>query len=69
MIYLNDILIYFDLELEYINYIKQVLKRLRRFSLFISLKKYKFFTTKVKFLGFIVSITDISIDKRRIEII
>ena len=46
-----------------------MLERFRRFNLYISLKKYKFFTIEVEFLNFVVFIKDITINKRRIEVI
>lgn len=69
IVYLNDILIYFDSKLEHLDYVKQVLKRLRRFDLYASLKKCEFFTTKVEFLSFIILINGVSIDKRRVDTI
>jgi hypothetical protein len=42
IIYLNDILIYFKNKEEYRKYIKAVIKRLRKYKLFIKLSKYKF---------------------------
>ena len=40
VVYLDNILIYSAKEAEYQKYIKRVLKRLRNFTLYISLKKY-----------------------------
>lgn len=69
VVYLDDILIYSDSHEEHIDHVKQVLERLRRFSLYASLKKCEFFTTEVEFLGFIVSTSGVSMDKRRVETI
>ena len=44
-------------------------KRLRRFSLYINLKKCELFIIEVEFLSFVVFIEDVIIDKRRIEAI
>ena len=48
---------------------RKVLERLRRFRLFINLKKYEFFIKEVEFLGFIVSTKGVTIDLRRIDTI
>lgn len=69
VVYLNDILIYSKTKKKHLDHVKQVLNRLRRYSLYVSLKKCEFFVTEVEFLGFIVSTTDIAIDKRRVAII
>ena len=46
-----------------------MLNRLRRYSLYINLKKYEFFVIEVEFLDFIISIINIIINKRRVIII
>ena len=69
VIYLNDILIYSSSQEEHLNHIKQVLKRLRRFSLYISLKKCEFFITEVEFLDFIMFIDNVAMNKRRVKAI
>ena len=69
VVYLDDILIYSDSISEHVNHVKQVLKRLRQSSLFVSLKKCEFFTTEVEFLGFIVSVDGVAMDQRRVTAI
>lgn len=46
-----------------------MLNRLRRYSLYVSLKKCEFFVTEVEFLGFVVSTTGVAMDKRRVATI
>ena len=46
-----------------------MLERLQKFQLYVSLKKCEFSMQKVKFLRFIISITDVAINLCRIEII
>jgi len=46
-----------------------MLKRFREYSLYVNLKKYKFNTTKIEFLSFIVSLEDIQINLERIKTI
>ena len=46
-----------------------MLERLRRFSLYASLKKYKFFTIEVEFLNFMMFIDDVAMNKRRVKAI
>jgi hypothetical protein len=47
----------------------EVLKRLRKFALYASFKKCKFFTDTVEFLSYIVSVVGVSMDKSRIAIV
>ncbi len=54
VIYLNDILIFLIKKINYVNHVKQILERLRKFKLYVSLKKCEFFITKVNFLKFII---------------
>ena len=69
VIYLNNILIYSEILNQHYKHIKKVLERLWKFQLYISLKKCEFSTQKMKFLRFIISITDVVINLYRIEII
>jgi hypothetical protein len=49
--------------------LREVLKRLRKFALYASFKKYKFFTDTMEFLSYTVSIAGVLIDKSRISIV
>jgi hypothetical protein len=67
--YLNNILIYPDNPLEHEIYIRLVLQKLRDTGLQTDIKKYKFNITRTKYLGFIISTNDISIDLEKVFII
>ncbi len=69
VIYLNDILIFFVEKIDHVDYMKQILKRLRKFKIYASLKKCAFFITKVNFLKFVVFTENISMNLSRIDII
>ncbi len=69
IIYLNDILIFSVEKTDHIDHVKQILKRLRKFKLYASLKKCEFFITKVNFLKFVIFIKNISMNSSRINII
>jgi len=69
VVYLNDILIFFIEKTDHVNHMKQIFKRLRKFKLYASLKKCKFFITKVNFLEFIIFIKSVSMNSSRIDII
>ena len=66
MAYLNDIIIYLNSKEEYKEYIKWVLKRLYKENIPIIVKKYKFYTKKTNFIGFIIKLGQISIDLKKI---
>ncbi len=69
VVYLNDILIFFIEKTDHVDHVKQILKRLRKFKLYASLKKCEFFITKVNFLKFVVFTENISMNLSRINII
>jgi hypothetical protein len=68
-VYLDNILIYSNTREEHTRYVRVVLDRLRKYALFVSRKKCKFFTDSIEFLGFIVSSVGVSIDPRRVDTI
>ena len=59
MIYFDDILIFFKNRIIHVNHVKKVLRRLKKFDLYVNLKKCEFFVKKVEYLKFIVSVDDI----------
>ena len=46
-----------------------MLQRLKKFQLYINLKKYAFVITEIEFLNFIIFIKSVRINKKRIRII
>ena len=69
IIYLDDILIYSDLREEHVEHLRLVLERLRKYALYASRKKCKFFTDYLKFLRFIITIEGVSIDRSKLLIV
>ncbi len=69
VVYLNDILIFFIEKIDHVYHVKQILKRLRKFKLYASLKKCAFFITKVNFLEFVVFTESVSMNLSRVDII
>ena len=67
--YLNNIIIYLKSEKEYKKYIKWVLSRLYKENVLVIIKKYKFYTKKTDFIGFIIKLKQISIDPKKIKVI
>jgi hypothetical protein len=49
--------------------LRAVLERLRKFALYASFKKCKFFTDTVEFLGYTMSVIGVLIDKSRVAIV
>jgi hypothetical protein len=56
MAYLNDIIIYLNSEEEHKEYIKWVLRKLYKENIPVIIKKYKFYTRKTNFVGFIIKL-------------
>jgi len=56
MIYLDNIIIYLDLEEEYKKHIKWGLKKLYNKNILIVIEKCKFYIKKTNFIGFIIKL-------------
>ena len=69
MVYLDDIIIYLNSKKEHKEYIKQVLSRLYKENMPVIIKKYKFYTKKTDFVGFIIKLKQISINVKKIKAI
>ena len=69
MVYLDNIIIYLNSKKEYKEYIKWVLSRLYKENMPVVIKKYKFYTKKTDFVGFIIKLKQISMDPKKIKAI
>lgn len=69
VIYFDDILIFFNNCDKYVEHVRDVLRRLRKFELYANSKKCEFFVKEIEYLKFIVSTEDIAMNLQRIEII
>jgi hypothetical protein len=70
VIYLNDILIFTkEIKKEYINKVRLIFKKIRKYNLLLKSEKYEFFKKKVSFLEYIISIEEIRIDSNKIKAI
>ena len=67
--YLDDILIYSNSEEEYINYIRQVLAKLKEVGLFLNINKYDFHMKSVKYLGIVIITDGLQIDPSKLDTI
>ena len=69
MAYLDNIIIYLNNVEEHKKHIKQVLRKLYKENMPVAVKKYKFYTKKTNFVGFIIKLRQISIDLKKIKAI
>ena len=69
MAYLDNIIIYLNSEREYKKHIKQVLSKLYKKDILVTVKKYKFYIKKTNFIEFIIKLGQISIDLKKIKAI
>src|SRR6266436_2862947 len=67
--YLDDILIYSDSLEDHRDHIREVLHRLRMAGLYANLKKCKFHTDTVEYLGFILSPKGLQMDPTKVSMI
>ena len=66
VIYLNDILIFNDKSANYRRHVREILKRLKDYELYINLKKCEFDIDEIKFLSFIIFIKEVRMNSKRI---
>ena len=59
---MNNIIIFSSNRVDYVRYIREVLTRLREYSLYVKLSKCEFDTIELAFLGYQISTIDISMD-------
>jgi Reverse transcriptase (RNA-dependent DNA polymerase) len=69
VVYLNNIVVYSNNYEVYTHYVRIVLERLREYELYINLKKCSFYITSIDFLGFIISVDGVLIEKSRVDAI
>ena len=69
IVYLNNIIIYSNSKKKYKEYVKWVLSKLYKENMLVIIKKYKFYTKKTNFIGFIIKLKQISIDLKKIKTI
>lgn len=67
--YLDDILIYSNIKEEHIYHVGKVLEKLQQAGLYLDINKCDFHTTRVKYLGLIITIDEVEMDSKKIEAI
>ena len=67
MVFVNDILIYSQSEREHEDHLRIVLQLLRDHQLYAKFSKCEFWLTKVRFLGHLVSASDMSVDLEKVK--
>ena len=67
IIYLNDIVIYFENLTTHVNDVKWVLNKLKKHKLYVSLNKCKWFIDIINFLNFVVTQKEIKMRKAKIH--
>ena len=67
MVFVDDILIYSKSEEDHKGHLRIVLQTLREHQLYVKFNKCKFWLTKVRFLGHVVSASGVSMDLEKVE--
>jgi hypothetical protein len=65
--YLDDVLIYSDSEEEHVGHVKWIMQRLLEAGLYLKPEKCEFHKETVRYLGLIISMKGISMDKNKVE--
>ena len=69
VVFVDDILIYSQLEWEHEYHLRIVLQLLRDHQLYAKLSKCEFCLTEVRFLGHVVSASGVSVDPEKVEVV
>ena len=69
IVYLDDILIFNKTKEEHLEYIRQVLQRLKEEKLLINLKKCSFMQEEIVYLGFVISDHGLKMDPEKVKAI
>src|ERR1700719_620227 len=69
LIYLDNILIYSKDLKQHIEHVREVLRRLRENGLFLNPAKCEFHAETVEYLGFVLSLTRLSMDTAKVKAI
>ena len=67
IVFIDDILIYSESEVDHAEHLRVVLSRLRKHKLYAKFRKCEFWLSKVPFLGHILSEDGISIDPSKVQ--
>ena len=67
MVFMEDILIYYQSEEEHEDHLRVVLQLLRDHQLYAKFSKCEFWLNKVRFLGHVVSASGVSVDPEKVE--
>ena len=69
VVFVDDILIYFQLEEEHEDHLKIVLQALKEHQLYAKFSKCEFWLTKVRVLRHVVSTSGVSMDPKKVEVV
>jgi hypothetical protein len=67
VVFIDDILIYLENEVDHAEHLRIVLSRLREHKLYAKFSKCEFWLSKVSFLGHILSRDGISVDPSKVQ--
>ena len=69
IVYLNDIFIYNNLKVKYIEHVNKMLLKLKKADLYLNINKCKFHVITIKYLNLIIIIENIQTNLNKIKII
>ncbi len=69
IVYINNILIYNNIETKHKNYVNKVLAKFYNTNLYLNINKYVFFIKQVKYLNLIIIIEEIRINFKKVKCI
>lgn len=67
VVFIDDILVYSELEEEHVEHLRIVLEALRREKLYAKFSKCEFWLQRVQFLGHVIAKNGVSVDPAKVE--
>ena len=65
--YLNNVFVFLKTRAKYIKYVNKIIQRLSNAGLQININKFKFYTTKTKYLGLIILTNGMTMDPKKVQ--
>jgi len=69
VVYLDNILIYSDDIKQHQSYIKEILKRLWKVELYVKAEKCEFHSDSIKYLGYVLSLSGLTMSNTKVKTI
>ena len=67
--YANDVIVYNDIKKIHVNHVFKILIKLKKTNLYLNIDKFKFFVISIKYFELIITMNEITINFKKIDVI